>query len=153
MNIQGCAAPADARGGLAMRRGQCGFSLVEVMIALVVLAVGLLALASLQTRALSGSSGSYQRTQAVLAGNDIIDRIRANSVNVANYAVGFGAPPAGATVAALDLQQWKAALAALPLGDGSVVVNGQEITVIVQWDDDRSGTVVAGEQLQTDTRL
>lgn len=55
-----------------------GFSLVEVMIALLVLSIGLLGLAALQTTGLRFTQQSYQRTQAVILSYDMFDRIRAN---------------------------------------------------------------------------
>ena len=59
---------------------QHGFSLLEVLIALLVLAIGLLGLATLQTVGLKFNQESYLRSQAVLIAYDIIDRIRSNPV-------------------------------------------------------------------------
>ena len=55
-----------------------GFSLLEVLIALVVLSVGLLGLAALQAAGLRGSSSAFQRSQAVVLASDIADRMRVN---------------------------------------------------------------------------
>jgi type IV pilus modification protein PilV len=55
-----------------------GFSLFEVLIALVVLSVGLLGLASLQTNTLKFNQGAYLRTQATNLAYDMADRMRAN---------------------------------------------------------------------------
>lgn len=55
-----------------------GFSLIEVLVALLVLSIGLLGLAALQTTGLKLNHQSYERTQAVLQAYDIIDRMRAN---------------------------------------------------------------------------
>ncbi|MCR4300974.1 MAG: type IV pilus modification protein PilV [Sulfuricaulis sp.] len=55
-----------------------GFSLVEVLIALLVLSIGLLGLAALQTTGLRFTQQSYQRTQAVILTYDMFDRIRTN---------------------------------------------------------------------------
>lgn len=64
-----------------------GFTLVEVLVALLVLSIGLLGLAALQTTALQFNTDSYQRTQATLLAYDILDRMRANSsaVSTGNY--------------------------------------------------------------------
>lgn len=67
--------PASARPG---RHDQCGFTLLEVLIALLVLSIGLLGLAALQTVGLKFTHESYQRTQAVIQAYDMLDRIRAN---------------------------------------------------------------------------
>ena len=55
-----------------------GFSLIEVLVALLVLSIGLLGLAALQTTSLQYNTGSYFRTQATFLAYDIIDRMRAN---------------------------------------------------------------------------
>ena len=60
---------------------QRGFTLIEVLVALMVLSLGLLGLAVLQTVGLRYNNQSYQRTQAVLQAYDIIDRMRANKDN------------------------------------------------------------------------
>lgn len=56
-----------------------GFSLVEVLVALLVLSIGLLGLAALQTTSLQFNTGSYHRTQATYFVYDIIDRMRLNN--------------------------------------------------------------------------
>jgi len=57
---------------------QWGFSLVEVLIALVVLSVGLLGLAALQTGGLQYNHDAYLRSKATLLAQDMADRMRAN---------------------------------------------------------------------------
>ena len=57
---------------------QAGFNLIEVLVALLVLAVGLLGLAALQNFSLNATHQSYQRTQATIVIQEIIDRMRAN---------------------------------------------------------------------------
>lgn len=66
-----------------------GFSLIEVLVALLVLSIGLLGLAALQTTSLQYNTGSYSRTQATLLAYDIMDRMRANSTGftAGNYDV------------------------------------------------------------------
>jgi type IV pilus assembly protein PilV len=110
------------------RRAQRGFSLLEVLVALLVLSIGLLGLAALQTMGLKFNTQSYQRTQAVLNAYDIIDRIRANPAGMAggNYDdIGIAATPPTlptcgtapgcnpAQMADYDVAQWKVSLAQL----------------------------------------
>lgn len=57
---------------------QAGFSIVEVMVALVVLAVGMLGIASLYVTTLRSSGSAISRMQAVNLASDLADRIRAN---------------------------------------------------------------------------
>ena len=66
-----------------------GFSLIEVLIALVVLAIGLLGLATLQMTSLQFNSDAYLRSQATVLVYDIADRMRSNMTGVVagNYTV------------------------------------------------------------------
>jgi len=55
-----------------------GFSLLEVLVALLVLSIGLLGLAALQITSLELGTNSLFRTQATVAAYDILDRMRGN---------------------------------------------------------------------------
>ena len=61
---------------------QSGFSLIEVLIALVVISVGLLATARMQMEALRGSQGAYFSSQANFMIREMSDRMRANPQGV-----------------------------------------------------------------------
>lgn len=61
---------------------QGGFTLIEVLVALLVLSIGLLGLAALQTVSLKFNADSYTRTQATILAYDIVDRMRANPAGV-----------------------------------------------------------------------
>ena len=65
---------------LSIRPQQQGFSLIEVLVALVVLAIGLLGLASLQMMSIKFNSDSYLRTQATTLAYDMADRMRVNDI-------------------------------------------------------------------------
>jgi type IV pilus assembly protein PilV len=128
-----------------------GFSLLEALITIVVVAIGLLGVAGMQVASIKLADLSQTRTIGVLLANDIIDRIRANSGNVGQYATSFGPPPSAiATVADRDLREWKLAMAnatrGLPSGDGSVVVTADavcsgttctRVDITVRWDEQR----------------
>lgn len=127
-----------------------GVTLLEVLIALVVLSIGLLGLAGLQTASLQFNTVAYQRTQATMLANAIVERMRANREAALNDAFngGFASPPpdcdpsqdVGGTPA-LDLAAWRNMLACqLPLGNGAVTrpdANATEFTITIQWDDSR----------------
>lgn len=66
----------NATGAVSVQ--ERGFSLLEVMIALLVLSIGLLGIAGLQVFSLKYNHQSYERTQATLLINEIVDRMRAN---------------------------------------------------------------------------
>lgn len=55
-----------------------GFTLLEVLIAMVVFAIGMLGLAGMQGTALKDNNDAYMRSQAVFFAYDMGDRIRAN---------------------------------------------------------------------------
>lgn len=123
-----------------LRRREVGFSIVEVLVALLVLAIGLLGLAALQAQGLRFNHDAYVRTQATHVAYDIIDRMRANRANAALYTVGdpgFVCDPTVATVT-MDLSCWYDSLAiALPGGDGVISANGAAnfYDVTVRWID------------------
>ena len=114
---------------------QSGFTMVEVLVALVVLAIGLLGIAALYLNSLQAGRTAIYRTEAVNLAADLADRIRMNRTAQAAYATAFtdtaAAVPAcsttgGCTAAQLattDLANWKAAIGnLLPGGQGQVVV-------------------------------
>ena len=55
-----------------------GISLIEVLITILVMAVGMLGVAALQVKALNTSQGSYSRAQAVALVEDLSDKMRSN---------------------------------------------------------------------------
>jgi|GEM_PF-166173 len=61
-------------------QNQQGLSLIEVLVAIIVLSIGLLGLAGLQLSSLRNSNSAYLRSQAIVLSGDIIDRMRANIV-------------------------------------------------------------------------
>jgi type IV pilus assembly protein PilV len=63
-----------------------GFSLVEVLVALVILAIGMLGIASLYVESLRAGRAALLRTQAIVLASDMADRIRANTVAQTAYA-------------------------------------------------------------------
>lgn len=139
-------------------RRQRGAGLVEVMVALVILAVGLLGIAGLQLASLQNNHSAALRSQAITLCYDALDRMRANrdAANVGDYTTDFAdAAPAGTTIAEQDLQEWKLMLAALPSGAGAIssAAAGDALlfTVTVQWDDSRGAE--AAEQFTVVSEL
>lgn len=57
---------------------QGGFTLIEVLVATVVLSLGLLGLAGMQIWAVKNTGNAFFRTQATLAANDMVERMRGN---------------------------------------------------------------------------
>jgi type IV pilus assembly protein PilV len=140
-----------------------GFTLIEVLIAMVVLAIGLLGLAGLQVTSLRNNLSAYNRSQATQLSYDLADRMRANSSVGGRYLTTFMAPTAATCttndspckacasvenpctreqLAVKDLFEWNSALTStLPSGTGTVTITGAVYTIAVKWDDNRDGLV------------
>ncbi|BCR04649.1 type IV pilin PilV [Desulfuromonas versatilis] len=139
--------------------GEGGFSLVEAMVAMVVLSIGLLGVAGLQARALSDGTGAAMRSQAALYAYDIAERMRANRGDALNasapYQVAPGEVPAISLPALVynDLTDWLAEVGDLPSGQGGVELatlgTGRvKATITVRWLE--KGAL---EQIQVETLL
>lgn len=70
---------------LESRRLQGGTSLLEVLIAVVILSIGLLGLAGLQVASLRVNQGAMQRSQATILAYDMLDRMRSDVAFVQNF--------------------------------------------------------------------
>jgi type IV pilus assembly protein PilV len=116
-----------------------GFSLVELMVAILVVAIGLLGLAGLQVTGLSSNHNAYLGTQATLLAQDMADRMRANAQGLASYTGTAASSSCGtsctpAQMAGNDLVQWNQTLAAqLPGGTGAISVASGIYTISVTW--------------------
>lgn len=145
-----------------MRRSY-GFTLIEVLVTMVILAFGLLGVAGVIATGLKNDLSSYTRSQASWLANDIIDRMRANR----GTAEGAGAPYNIAVDGALDMSDvsdvpkhdlvaWRTALAAaLPSGTGGVAIDAatRKVTVTIQWNDSRAAGGGTSQQFVVESRL
>lgn len=145
---------------------QQGFTLLEVLVAVVVLSIGLLGLAGLQATGLSQNNSAYQRTQATLLAYDMLDRLRANYEGVRqgyynDMTAGTETDPAcistGCTVLQLskyDNFHWGQELTTyLPSAVGKVTGSGLNSTfeITVMWDQDHTGAT--GTNCSRDTSV
>ena len=101
-------------------RREAGFSMIELLVAVLVMGIGVLGITALQMVSLQNNRGALMRSEATLRTYDVMDRIRANPSG--NYGgVGFGdAPPAAndcmanncsaAQMTAFDQATWKCSL-------------------------------------------
>jgi type IV pilus assembly protein PilV len=135
-----------------------GFTLVEVLIALLVMSIGLLGIGKIMMLSARANDSALMRSQATALGYTILDAMRANRQAALSGAyITAGADPGAVacTVAAPcssgqqaqnDLHLWVLSLAAgLPAGQGSVAINTAAVgadainqttaTVTVQWTD------------------
>jgi type IV pilus assembly protein PilV len=130
-------------------RFDAGFSLLEVLVAMLVLAVGLLGVAAMQMRGLQYSHDAYLRSQISVLAYDIADRMRLNQANAASYASTYTVPataPTGCVVssvtAANDLTCWhRQVFDAIPPGStADIILASGEYTVELEWQN-RDGTI------------
>lgn len=133
---------------------QRGTSMIEVLVTIVVLAVGLLGLAGLQARLHLSEMEAYQRAQAMILLDDMANRLSANRNFAADYVTGatsalgagMSCPSATATLQQNDAREWCSALqgAAEKLNTNKVgnmiggrgcieSINSNEYLVTVAW--------------------
>ena len=133
---------------------QRGVSLVESMIALLVISIGLLGIAALQITAMKQNSSALNHSQAVWVGYNMADRIRANITQFTNY-VGIdtnssysqdcmGSSCNNTQMITSDAAEWATEVQNLPGGRGTVTGNANQIVIAVMWDDDGTGATGTG---------
>lgn len=134
---------------MPLNRDQSGFTLLEVLVAIVVLSLGLLGLAGLQAATLRNNQIAYYRAIAVQQTYDMADRIRANQAGATAGA--YNALTAiiptdpdcvantcsSADMAVADHSQWNNNNARmLPAGTGTVVaVAGGSFDITINWNE------------------
>ncbi len=141
---------------LIIKTTQRGVTLVEAMIALLVISIGLLGIASLQLTAMSQNTSALNHSQAVWAAYNMADRIRANVCDINDAGIYNGIDTddgysqdcesnscTNLQMVVSDAADWTDMVQNLPKGKGTVVFNNNILTVTVMWDDD--GTDAAGE--------
>lgn len=115
-----------------------GIGMIDVLIVIVVLAVGALAISRMQLEQLRANQSALQRSQVSILAYELVDIMRTDrqSALAAAYDRDFGdARPATVTpLANAELTRWLDALEArLPGGDGEVSTTGNTVTVSVRW--------------------
>jgi len=137
-----------------------GFSLIEALVAFMIISIGMLGIASLQTISMKAGHTAVTRSSAIFNAQDILDRMRANTTQIAAYAatvtdtgtdngcndvedyasnaVTAATSCTSAELAADDLFHWKQSLA--PNVTASIVVTPptaprvlNTVTVLISW--------------------
>lgn len=140
---------------------QTGAGLLEILVAVVILSIGLLGIAGLQTRVLQQSQSSLQRSQAVMLSYSILDALRADRTNAlaGSYNIGntCATPAPSATLPGDTINRWIQAIQARfgqnASSCGFINCDGAGFcTVRVIWDDTRAGGNAA-ETVETRSRI
>ncbi len=138
-------------------RRQTGFTMIEILVTMVVLAIGLLGIAGMQAYGMRNNHAAYTKTQATNLAIDMADRIRANPNGIDNYAnfdtngtipndpacITTGCTPA--ELADYDKLEWSSPIRGqnkqittttkpvLPQGRGLIEQSGDEFSVTILW--------------------
>jgi len=140
-----------------------GFTLIEVLVALLIFSVGLLGMAGLMVVSVKTNHSAFLRTQASFLGQSMADRMRANMGQIAAYAgsyssstIGSDPCPTGGTctpvqLVARDRATWSQQLVdSLPNPTATIACNGAPLgtalqagaapygglcTLLIQWDE------------------
>ena len=152
-----------------MKKRTQGFSLIEVLVSVLIMAVGILGVAGMQVISLQQNRNALLRDQALQAGNDILDRMRANPLSTYSPVLITDVPASNVNcvdnicdrneMAEFDIAQWKCRLnpidadgevyevcagfsiskVSLPGGQGSISKTGLLYEISVIWMRDQSG--------------
>jgi type IV pilus assembly protein PilV len=136
---------------MSLNKTQTGFTLLEILVAIVVLSLGLLGLAGLQAATLRNNQIAYYRAIAIQQTYDMADRIRANQAGAAaavgaynNLNTTIPADPdcvantcTAAQMAVADHSQWNNNNARMLPGGTGTVVNGANgsFVVTISWNE------------------
>jgi len=153
---------------------QRGVGLVEVLVAVLILALGLLGMAGLQASALKSNQSSNARTQAVMLSYYMLDAMRADRARAIGTALPYNTGtvtngviashcaatnvPGTTTLADKTRRDWLASLK-INLGDdantcGAILCTALtgDCTIQITWDDSRAGGQGA-QRFETKSRL
>ncbi len=139
-----------------------GLSLLEVLIAVIILSVGLLGIAALQANALKSNQSALQRSQAVMLANFILDAMRANRQAAIAGAYNTSSPlcitpSPGGSLVEHDRREWilalKNNLGDAPTTCGFIQCDSTGLcTIRITWDDSRAGGE-ANQSFEVSTQL
>lgn len=128
---------------------QSGFSLLEILVTMIIIAVGLMGFASMMVQSMKANRTAMQRSLATFYTYNIIDCMRVNrqAAIAGNYNRDYStSTPQASTsdIAEGDLNLWLTSLSdALPSGEAQITVLNNIVTVRIKW----SGNLTSDENI------
>lgn len=137
-------------GGEPTKNRSLGFTLIEALVAILVLSIGLLGIAAMQLKAVQSSHVAYNRSMATLAAQDAVERLWAEFGNPVTSTSDTGDCPLPSVISADWRVNWSNLLPLLPETDEAAIVapDGADpckYVITVAWSDDR----FSGENVST----
>lgn len=143
---------------MSPRQRQSGFSLVEVLVAMLIVSIGLLGIVALQSLALTNTGSSMERSQAVIQTYSYMEFLRANREQaiISNLDIPLTCDPENLPESQVEQRRWITQLHETlgPESCGQVeCLGGGKCSITVQWDDSRAAEGLEEQQLVTETIL
>lgn len=142
---------------MQVRQKQSGAGLIEVLIAVLVLAIGLLGLAGLQMTSLRSNQSAAERSVGVIQSYSIVEAIRADidGAKSGAFNIDKDADPSGSSFASSSITFWREQLKANLGADatGEISCDSERCEIVVIWDDSRGLSGSASQQLVTEVFL
>lgn len=143
---------------MSARQRQSGFSLVEVLVAMLIVSIGLLGIVALQSLALTNTGSSMERSQAVIQTYSYLEFLRANREQaiISSLDIPLTCDPENLPESQVEQRRWITQLHATlgPESCGQVeCLGGGKCSITVQWDDSRAAEGSEEQQLVTESIL
>ncbi|WP_018229252.1 type IV pilus modification protein PilV [Methyloversatilis universalis] len=146
------------------RDTQQGVSLIEVLVALFVLAFGMLGIAGMQTMAMKANQSAFERNAVVISANSIAERMRSNQAAARSGSYNRTMPtgactaPSGTDRVSTDIQRWLGELNQNLAGSGACgAINcagtPAACRITLRWDDSRVANGGASQTFEVDVRI
>mgnify|MGYP003608324195 FL=1 len=144
-----------------LKSSEKGTTLIEVLVTVIIMSIGLLGIAAMQTTSVQANQSSYFRSQATLLAADITDRMRANRTaaladdyTISAFPTSSTANAVSGTRTAKDKAEWLNRLgAAFSDGTGKIELASNIFTVSIRWNDRRGRIKSATDAANTTTDL
>lgn len=124
------------------KKRQAGMTLIEVLVAALILGVGLLGAAGAQISALKYTDSARMSTQASFIAYDMLDRMRANSAGDYRFSGRYGVALTSSVtgVVTQDLSEFKRNIQAFggESARGEISLNDRQVSIHIRWDGSRA---------------